>query len=77
MVELQPWRCRRTDGKKWRCGNDTLPNEKYCERHMHRGRNRSKNKKVDENSQHISSDSTSPSNIKSKNDLKISEGTDN
>lgn len=30
-------RCRRTDGKKWRCGKDALPKQKYCMQHMHRG----------------------------------------
>ncbi|MCH84752.1 growth-regulating factor 9-like, partial [Trifolium medium] len=42
MVDTEPHRCRRTDGKKWRCGKNTVPNQKYCERHMHRGRNRSR-----------------------------------
>ncbi|XP_062189842.1 GRF-interacting factor 10-like [Phragmites australis] len=39
-TEPEPGRCRRTDGKKWRCWRSTIPNEKYCERHMHRGRKR-------------------------------------
>ncbi|KMZ74921.1 Growth-regulating factor 4 [Zostera marina] len=38
----EPGRCRRTDGKKWRCSKDAHPESKYCERHMHRGRNRSR-----------------------------------
>ncbi|KAL5198890.1 hypothetical protein ABZP36_002402 [Zizania latifolia] len=38
--EPEPGRCRRTDGKKWRCWRNSIPNEKYCERHMHRGRKR-------------------------------------
>ncbi|GLJ12014.1 hypothetical protein SUGI_0182010 [Cryptomeria japonica] len=38
----EPGRCRRTDGKKWRCSKDAFPDSKYCERHMHRGRNRSR-----------------------------------
>ncbi|KAG4403570.1 hypothetical protein GLYMA_01G144900v4 [Glycine max] len=42
MVDPEPHRCRRTDGKKWRCGKNVVPNQKYCERHMHRGRNRSR-----------------------------------
>lgn len=33
-------RCRRTDGKTWRCRRDVVPDQKYCERHMHRGRSR-------------------------------------
>ncbi|CAI8597280.1 unnamed protein product [Vicia faba] len=35
-------RCRRTDGKKWRCSGYVAPNNKYCDRHMHRGSRRSK-----------------------------------
>ncbi|EFJ24024.1 hypothetical protein SELMODRAFT_442763 [Selaginella moellendorffii] len=38
----EPGRCRRTDGKKWRCSREVVPDQKYCDRHMHRGRNRSK-----------------------------------
>ncbi|XXG77530.1 hypothetical protein AAC387_Pa08g1668 [Persea americana] len=38
----EPGRCRRTDGKKWRCSRDAAPDQKYCERHMHRGRPRSR-----------------------------------
>ncbi|MQL76738.1 hypothetical protein Taro_009135 [Colocasia esculenta] len=41
-VDPEPGRCRRTDGKKWRCSKDAVPNQKYCERHMHRGRHRSR-----------------------------------
>lgn len=38
----EPGRCKRTDGKKWRCSRDVAPHQKYCERHMHRGRPRSR-----------------------------------
>ncbi|KAG9150481.1 hypothetical protein Leryth_010866 [Lithospermum erythrorhizon] len=38
----EPGRCRRTDGKKWRCSKDAYQDSKYCERHMHRGRSRSR-----------------------------------
>ncbi|KAI3687253.1 hypothetical protein L1987_80947 [Smallanthus sonchifolius] len=38
----EPGRCKRTDGKKWRCSKDAHHDSKYCERHMHRGRNRSR-----------------------------------
>ncbi|XP_074579409.1 growth-regulating factor 6-like [Curcuma longa] len=38
----EPGRCRRTDGKKWRCSRDVVANQKYCERHMNRGRHRSR-----------------------------------
>ncbi|KAK1286102.1 Growth-regulating factor 12 [Acorus calamus] len=41
-MEAEPGRCRRTDGKKWRCSKDVVPDQKYCERHMHRGRLRSR-----------------------------------
>ncbi|KAJ4885425.1 Growth-regulating factor 6 [Raphanus sativus] len=42
--DAEPGRCRRTDGKKWRCSKDASPDSKYCERHMHRGKNRSSRK---------------------------------
>ncbi|XP_024996796.1 growth-regulating factor 8-like isoform X1 [Cynara cardunculus var. scolymus] len=38
----EPWRCRRTDGKKWRCSKDVAPDQKYCERHAHKTRPRSR-----------------------------------
>ncbi|VAI48375.1 unnamed protein product [Triticum turgidum subsp. durum] len=41
-VDPEPGRCRRTDGKKWRCAKEAASDSKYCERHMHRGRNRSR-----------------------------------
>ncbi|XP_031495439.1 growth-regulating factor 10-like [Nymphaea colorata] len=41
-MEPEPGRCRRTDGKKWRCSKEVVPDHKYCEKHMHRGRNRSR-----------------------------------
>ncbi|GAV79108.1 WRC domain-containing protein/QLQ domain-containing protein, partial [Cephalotus follicularis] len=41
-VDPDPGRCRRTDGKKWRCSKDAYPDSKYCERHMNRGRYRSR-----------------------------------
>ncbi|KAJ8446260.1 hypothetical protein Cgig2_016031 [Carnegiea gigantea] len=40
--DAEAGRCRRTDGKKWRCSRDVAPNHKYCERHLHRGRPRSR-----------------------------------
>ncbi|KAF8395356.1 hypothetical protein HHK36_019302 [Tetracentron sinense] len=42
VMDPEPGRCRRTDGKKWRCSRDVVAGHKYCERHMHRGRNRSR-----------------------------------
>ncbi|OMO66126.1 Growth-regulating factor 5 [Corchorus olitorius] len=41
-ADPEPGRCRRTDGKKWRCSKEAYPDSKYCERHMHRGRSRSR-----------------------------------
>ena len=41
-VDPEPGRCRRTDGKKWRCSKDAHLNSKYCERHMNRSRSRSR-----------------------------------
>ncbi|KAB2620968.1 growth-regulating factor 8 [Pyrus ussuriensis x Pyrus communis] len=38
----EPWRCKRTDGKKWRCSRDVAFDLKYCERHAHKTRNRSR-----------------------------------
>ncbi|KAE9614502.1 putative transcription factor interactor and regulator C3H-WRC/GRF family [Lupinus albus] len=50
-IDLEPGRCRRTDGKKWRCSRDAHPNSKYCERHMIRRRYSSR--KLVESSQSI------------------------
>ncbi|XP_071704725.1 growth-regulating factor 3-like [Rutidosis leptorrhynchoides] len=41
-MDLEPGRCRRTDGKKWRCSKDVVVGHKYCDKHVHRGRNRSR-----------------------------------
>ncbi|KAG5228441.1 growth-regulating factor [Salix suchowensis] len=41
-TEPEPGRCRRTDGKKWRCSKEVLPCQKYCDKHIHRGRQRSR-----------------------------------
>ncbi|XP_076948927.1 growth-regulating factor 5-like [Bidens hawaiensis] len=58
----EPGRCRRTDGKKWRCSKDAHPDSKYCERHMHRGRNRSR-KPVESQSATSQSMSTAVSRV--------------
>ncbi|KAL4339907.1 hypothetical protein GQ457_08G003330 [Hibiscus cannabinus] len=42
LVDPEIGRCRRTDGKKWRCSKQAYTDSKYCERHMHRGKNRSR-----------------------------------
>ncbi|XP_059443722.1 growth-regulating factor 8-like [Corylus avellana] len=48
----EPWRCRRTDGKKWRCSRDATLDQKYCERHSHKSRPRSR-KPVESEAQFI------------------------
>ncbi|XP_073044840.1 growth-regulating factor 1-like isoform X2 [Primulina eburnea] len=53
----EPGRCRRTDGKKWRCSRDAVPDQKYCERHINRGRHRSR-KPVEGQTGHTVSGST-------------------
>lgn len=55
----EPWRCRRTDGKKWRCSRDVAPDQKYCERHAHKSRPRSR--KLVEIQSHNTTDTTSTS----------------
>ena len=45
-LDPEPGRCRRTDGKKWRCSRDVVPDQKYCERHLHRGRHRAARSKL-------------------------------
>ncbi|XP_021719953.1 growth-regulating factor 5-like [Chenopodium quinoa] len=41
-IDPEPGRCRRTDGKKWRCSKEACSDSKYCEKHMHRGKNKTK-----------------------------------
>jgi len=40
--DVEPGRCRRTDGKKWRCSRDAIGDQKYCERHIKRNCHRSR-----------------------------------
>lgn len=54
----EPGRCRRTDGKKWRCSRDAVADQKYCERHINRGRHRSR-KHVEPHSNRLSSSTKS------------------
>ncbi|KAM7531488.1 hypothetical protein LguiB_034898 [Lonicera macranthoides] len=55
--DLEPWRCRRTDGKKWRCSRDVAPEQKYCERHAHKTRTRSR-KPVENQTQNTTTTTT-------------------
>ncbi|KAF9596818.1 hypothetical protein IFM89_013604 [Coptis chinensis] len=77
-IDPEPGRCRRTDGKKWRCSKDVVPCQKYCDRHMHRGRNRSR-KPVETSTQPIANGALriatsvptpSPLNIRSYSEVK-------
>ncbi|GAU32108.1 hypothetical protein TSUD_358150 [Trifolium subterraneum] len=61
-VDPEPGRCRRTDGKKWRCSKEAYPDSKYCERHMHRGRNRSR-KPVEQQQQQLVVSSTNTTSL--------------
>ncbi|XP_071732274.1 growth-regulating factor 2-like [Rutidosis leptorrhynchoides] len=58
-TDPEPGRCRRTDGKKWRCSRDAVPDQKYCERHINRGRHRSR-KPVESQNGHAVSGPTTP-----------------
>lgn len=51
-IDPEPGRCRRTDGKKWRCSRDAVGDQKYCERHINRGRHRSR-KHVEGHNGHV------------------------
>ncbi|KAK9066980.1 hypothetical protein SSX86_014304 [Deinandra increscens subsp. villosa] len=53
-TDPEPGRCRRTDGKKWRCSRDAVPDQKYCERHINRGRHRSRKPVESQNGQAVS-----------------------
>ncbi|GKD68699.1 growth-regulating factor 8-like protein [Tanacetum coccineum] len=61
-LDPEPWRCRRTDGKKWRCSRDIIPDQKYCERHSHKTRPRSR-KPVETQSHNTNITTTSALNV--------------
>ncbi|XP_057974691.1 growth-regulating factor 1-like [Malania oleifera] len=61
-TDPEPGRCRRTDGKKWRCSRDAVADQKYCERHMNRGRHRSR-KPVEGQSGHSVSGATTTTKL--------------
>lgn len=58
-TDPEPGRCRRTDGKKWRCSRDAVPDQKYCERHINRGRHRSRKPVEGQNGHAVTSLATS------------------
>ncbi|XP_061343082.1 growth-regulating factor 5-like [Gastrolobium bilobum] len=59
-IDPEPGRCRRTDGKKWRCSRDAHPDSKYCDRHMIRRRYRSRKPVESQPQPSPSSSSSSP-----------------
>ncbi|CAH2078102.1 unnamed protein product [Thlaspi arvense] len=61
--DMEPWRCKRTDGKKWRCSRNVIPDQKYCERHTHKSRPRSR--------KHVESSSHHSDTRPSKNDTNL------
>ncbi|KAJ3706262.1 hypothetical protein LUZ61_009967 [Rhynchospora tenuis] len=61
-TDLEPRRCRRTDGKKWRCSKDAAPDQKYCERHMNRGKPRSRKPVEAPKSNTLKSTTAAPTN---------------
>ncbi|KAL4592844.1 hypothetical protein LXL04_005850 [Taraxacum kok-saghyz] len=46
-MEAEPGRCKRTDGKKWRCSKEVVMGYKYCDKHLHRGRSSRSRKDVE------------------------------
>ncbi|XP_060193686.1 growth-regulating factor 1-like [Lycium barbarum] len=58
-TDPEPGRCRRTDGKKWRCSREAVPDQKYCERHINRGRHRSRKPVEGQNGHAVSGSTTS------------------
>ncbi|KAH9605243.1 hypothetical protein KSS87_011043 [Heliosperma pusillum] len=63
----EPWRCKRTDGKKWRCSRDVVPDQKYCERHSHKSRPSARSRKPVESSLLVSSATTSSTSTSNPN----------
>ncbi|XP_061351492.1 growth-regulating factor 1-like [Gastrolobium bilobum] len=69
-TDPEPGRCRRTDGKKWRCSRDAVVDQKYCERHMNRGRHRSR-KPVEGQSGHALTGTTTTTTTITPNSSKL------
>nr|GEW88619.1 WRC-like protein [Tanacetum cinerariifolium] len=64
-MDTEPGRCRRTDGRKWRCRSAVIPDQKYCLHHMHRGCNRSRKPVEVHKTFLLSTNSTTMSSISS------------
>ncbi|XP_057721116.1 growth-regulating factor 7-like [Arachis stenosperma] len=69
-TDPEPGRCRRTDGKKWRCSRDAVVDQKYCERHMNRGRHRSR-KPVEGQSGHAAAVTTTTTTTTTTSNSKL------
>lgn len=61
-MDPEPGRCRRTDGKKWRCAKDVAPEQQYCEKHLIRNRPRSRKLVEQRKTKHKSSAGSSSTN---------------
>ena len=75
-TDPEPGRCRRTDGKKWRCSRDAVVDQKYCERHMNRGRHRSR-KPVEGQSGHALTTTTTTTNTLNASSNSVVPGNNN
>lgn len=71
-LDPEPGRCRRTDGKKWRCSKEAVPDHKYCERHMHRGRQRSRKLVEASQSQSQAAKATTTTSVTGNTDTNLS-----
>ncbi|KAF3488180.1 hypothetical protein F2Q69_00057305 [Brassica cretica] len=65
-ADMEPWRCKRTDGKKWRCSRNVVPDQKYCERHAHKSRPRSRKHVETSPHSHHSETRTTSKNVASQ-----------
>ncbi|KAJ6739857.1 GROWTH-REGULATING FACTOR 2 [Salix purpurea] len=70
-TDQEPGRCRRTDGKKWRCSRDAVADQKYCERHINRGRHRSR-KPVEGQTGHAATGTASSKVVSMSNSISTS-----
>ncbi|KAK3211015.1 hypothetical protein Dsin_015721 [Dipteronia sinensis] len=50
--DSEPGRCRRTDGKKWRCSRKVAPQQKFCREHKHRAQAHYRSRKLLEGPTH-------------------------
>lgn len=75
-MDSEPGRCKRTDGRKWRCSKNVVPLQKYCERHMHRGRQGSRKhvepiERVSRRDHHRTSDASTSTDVDARVSISI------